>query len=275
MIKGLFLLLTLNLLLFFPVNAQETDSLKDTTAQTASSNYLFIGTTYQSRVNFMGRDFGQKIPLFSSDILFWHRTGLYVNATVAKFFVSDLSWQKGLGLGFSRDLSPKTDIDLSFNEFFGANNLNESGMDNIGMLQGTLGLDWGLLYSTTQLLYLFNQPSDFFLISRHSRYFELDQRFGKSGVLSFEPRLTFYLGTSNYYQIGGYELTSKQFLDTQRFVSQAVDLSVPISLNFSNLELQLEPRWVIPTSVPEYDLSSSHFQLALKATYAFQLKKTK
>jgi hypothetical protein len=103
----------------------------------------------------------------------------------------------------------------------------------------------------------------------------LDNRIGESGVLSFEPRLTFYLGTSNYYQIGGYDLTFREFLDTQRFVAQGMDFSVPITLSLSNLELQLDPRWVIPTQVPDYDLSSSNFQLSLKATYAFPLKRSK
>jgi hypothetical protein len=254
--------------------AQEADSLTKG-SKLESTNYLFFGTSYQTRVNFMGRDFGQKIPLLSSDLMYWHRSGLYFNATLAKFFVTELTWQKGLGLGFSRPLTQKTDIDISFNEYFGANNLNESGQDNIGMLQGTFGLDWGLLYSTTQLLYLFNQPGDFFVVSRHSRYFELDNRIGKSGILSFEPRMTLYLGTSKYYQIGGYDLTLREFLDTQRFVAQGVDFSVPITLSLSNLEFQVEPRWVIPTQVPEYDLSSSNFQLALKATYAFPLKNSK
>lgn len=271
--RGLLLFLLVHACWFSPGFAQVTDSLPDS-SQVESTNFLFFGTGYQSRVNFMGRDFGQKIPLFSTDVMYWHKSGLYFNATLAKFFISDLSWQKGLGLGFSRALTQKADIDLSFNEYFGASNLNESGQDNIGMLQGTLGLDWGLLYSTTQLLYLFNQPGDFFVVSRHSRYFELDNRIGESGVLSFEPRLTFYLGTSNYYQIGGYDLTYREFLDTQRFVAQGMDFSVPITLSLSNLEFQVEPRWVIPTQVPDYDLSTSNFQLALKATYAFPLKKS-
>jgi hypothetical protein len=272
--KGLAFLLLFQSLLLNLGKAQELDSLADT-VETVSPSYLFLSSGFQNRVSFMARDFGQKIPLYSADLMYWHRSGIYFNVTLAKFFITDLSWQKGIGGGFARQLTTKTDIDLSYNQYFGASNLNQSGQDNIGILHSTLGVDWGLLYSTTQLMYLVNQPGDFFVVSRHSRYFEVDQRIGGNGILSFEPRLSFYLGTSNYYRIGGYELTWRQYQDTQRFSTQGLDLAVPISLSLGKLDLQLEPRWVIPTQVPEYDLSSTNFQLALKATYAFPLKRTK
>lgn len=272
--KGLVLTFLLQLLWLASGKAQDLDSLADTT-ETSLSDYLFLSSGYQNRVSFMARDFGQKIPLYTADVMYWHKSGIYLNATLAKFFVTDFSWQKGIGGGFSRQLTAKTDLDLSFNQFFGASNLNQTGQDNIGILQTSIGLDWGLLYSTTQLMYLVNQPGDFFLISRHSRYFEVDRRIGGKGVLSFEPRLSFYLGTSNYYRIGGYDLTWRQYLDTQRFVTQGLDLAIPVTLSLGNLEFQLEPRWVIPTQVPEYDFSAQSFQLALKATYAFPLKRKK
>lgn len=272
--KGLVLSLLLQLFCLTSGKAQELDSLADTTEIT-SSDFLFLSSGFQNRISFMARDFGQKISFYSADVMYWHKSGIYLNATLAKFFVTDLSWQKGIGGGFARQLTTKTDIDLSYNQYFGASNLNQSGQDNIGILQTSIGLDWGLLYSTTQLMYLVNQPGDFFLISRHSRYFEVDQRIGGKGVLSFEPRLTFYLGTSNYYRIGGYDLTWRQYLDTQRFVTQGLDLAIPVTLSLGNLELQLEPRWVIPTQVPEYDFSAQSFQLALKATYAFPIKRKK
>ena len=272
--KGLVLSLLLQVLWITSGKAQDLDSLADTTG-TFSSDYLFLSSGFQNRVSFMARDFGQDIPLYTADVMYWHQSGIYLNATLAKFFVTDLSWQKGIGAGFSRQLTTKTDFDLSYNQYFGASNLNQSGQDNIGVLQTALGVDWGLLYSTMQLMYLVNQPGDFFLISRHSRYFEVDQRIGGKGIFSFEPQLTFYFGTSNYYRIGGYDLTWRQYLDTRRFVIQGLDFAVPFTLSLGHLELQLEPRWVIPTQVPEYDLSSQSFQLALKATYSFPLKREK
>ncbi len=254
--------------------AQEMESQADSVIE-ESGNYLIVGTGFQNKASFMSRDFGQKIPIFSNDLLFYHQTGFYLSASLSKFLTTDLSWQKGLGTGFYKTLSSKLDLDLSYNHYFGASNLNSAGQDNLGMAQGTIGLDWEILYSTTQAMYLVNSPGDFFITSRHSRYFELDQPIKGGGVLSFEPRFTLFLGTSNYYRIGGYEFTRFQYLETQRFVSQGLEMAIPISLSYSRLEFQLEPRWIIPTQVPDYDGSNSSFQFAFKVSHTFSFKKSK
>jgi hypothetical protein len=254
--------------------AQDLESQGDSLTR-ESGDYLIVSTGFQNKASFMSRDFGQKIPIFSSDLLFWHRSGAYLSTTLSKFLTTDLSWQKGVGAGFFKPLSSKLDVDFSYHHFFGASNLNSTGQDNLGMAQGTIGLDWGILYSTTQAMYLVNSPGDFFISSRHSRYFELDQPIKGGGVLSVEPRFTLFLGTSNYYRIGGYEFTRTQYLETQRFVAQGLEMALPISLSYSRLEFQLEPRWIVPTQVPDYDTSSSRFQLAIKASYTLSLKRSK
>ncbi len=271
--KGLALIF-FHVLIPFLCLAQELESQADSVTQ-ESGDYLILSTGFQNKASFMSRDFGQKIPIFSNDLLFYHRTGFYLTASLSKFLTTDLSWQKGVGTGFYKTLSSKLDLDLSYNHYFGASNLNSAGLDNLGMAQGTLGLDWDILYSTTQAMYLVNSPGDFFITSRHSRYFELDKPLLAGGILSFEPRFTLFLGTSNYYRIGGYEFTRTQYLETQSFVAQGLEMAIPITLTYSRLEFQLEPRWIVPTQVPEYDGSTSSFQFAFKASYALSLKKSK
>lgn len=272
--KGLVLLFLLHALYPNLCSAQELESKGDSVAN-ESGNYLIASTGFQNKASFMSRDFGQKIPIFSTDLLFWHRSGVYLSTTLSRFLTTDLSWQKGVGAGFFKPLSPKVDVDFSYHHFFGASNLNSTGQDNLGMAQGTIGLDWGILYSTTQAMYLVNSPGDFFVSSRHSRYFELDQPITGGGILSVEPRFTLFFGTSNYYRIGGYEFTRTQYLETQRFIAQGLEMALPITLSYSKLEIQLEPRWVIPTQVPEYDASSARFQLAIKASYTLSFKRSK
>jgi|Laugrespbdmm15sd_2_1035082.scaffolds.fasta_scaffold09406_3 hypothetical protein len=272
--KGLILLFLLFALIPNLCLAQELESKGDSVAS-ESGNYLIASTGFQNKASFMSRDFGQKIPIFSTELLFWHRSGVYLSTTLSKFLTTDLSWQKGVGAGFFKPLNPKLDLDFSYHHFFGASNLNSTGQDNLGMAQGTIGLDWGILYSTTQAMYLVNSPGDFFISSRHSRYFELDKPIKGGGVLSFEPRFSVFLGTSNYYRIGGYEFTRTQYLETQRFTAQGLEMALPITLSYSKVEFQLEPRWVIPTQVPEYDTSLARFQLAIKASYTLSLKRSK
>jgi hypothetical protein len=270
--NGFLLFFSLNIFLISRGFTQDLDSLEDS-SRVESTNYLIVSTGFINRANFMSRDFGQKLPLSSTELLFWHNSGIYVTALASKFMDPSLSWQNGLGLGYSISLSPKVDVDASYHHFVGASNLNSSGKDQIGMLQGTWGLDWGLLYSTTQALYLVNDPGDFFIVSRHSRYFEFDYRIGGKAIVSFEPQLTFYLGTSNYYQLGGYDLTQKEFLATRSFIFQGLDIAIPFTLSAGSVEFQLEPKWVNPVQVPYYDQSSSNFQLALKASFTFGLTK--
>ena len=272
--KGLVLLFFFLSCISSPSLAQELESQTDS-ATKESGDYLIASTGFQNKASFMSRDFGQKIPIFSTDLLFWHRSGLYLGASLTRFLTTDLSWQKGLGTGFFKPLSTKVDLDVSYHHYFGASNINSAGQDNLGMAQGTIGLDWGILYSTTQAMYLVNSPGDFFIISRHSRYFELDQPLLNGGILSFEPRFNLFLGSSNYYRIGGYEFTRAQYVETQRFVAQGVEMALPISLSYSRFEFQLEPRWIAPTHVPDYDSSSSSFQFAIKASYALSLKRSK
>jgi hypothetical protein len=271
--KGL-VLLFLHALIPCLCLAQELESQADSLTR-ESGDYLIVSTGFQNKASFMSRDFGQKIPIFSNDLLFYHRTGFYLSSSLSNFLTTDLSWQKGVGAGFFKPLTSKLDLDLSYNHYFGASNLNSVGQDNLGMAQGTIGLDWGILYSTTQAMYLVNSPGDFFITSRHSRYFELDQPLLAGGILSFEPRFTLFLGTSNYYRIGGYEFTSNQYLETQRFVAQGLEMAIPISLSYSRLEFQLEPRWIVPTQVPNYDTSTSSFQFAFKVSHTFSFKRSK
>lgn len=270
--NGLLLFFILHVFLISPGFTLELDSLKDSSS-VESNNYLIASTGFINRANFMSRDFGQKLPLSSTELLFWHNSGIYLTALASKFMDPNLSWQNGLGLGYSVSISPRVDADVSYHHFFGASNLNSSGKDQIGMLQGTWGLDWGILYSSTQAIYLVNDPGDFFLVSRHSRYFEFDRRIGGVATFSFEPQVTFYLGTSNYYRIGGYELSQKEYVATRNFLLQGMDVSIPLSLSSGSFEFQLEPKWVIPVQVPQYDVSSSNFQLALKAIYTFAIRK--
>lgn len=272
--KGLVLLFLLHTLFPNLCLGQELDSQGDSVTR-ESGNYLIASTIFQNKASFMARDFGQKIPILSTELLFWHRSGIYFSTSLSRFLTTDLSWQKGVGVGFYKPLSPKFDVDFSYDHYFGANNLNSTGQDNLGMAQGTLGFDWGLLYSTTQAMYLLNSPGDFFISSRHSRYFELDRPVASGGILSFEPRFSVFLGTSNYYRIGGYEFTRSEYLETQRFITQGVEMAIPIKLSYSKVEFQLEPRWIIPTQVPAYDVSSSRFQLAIKASYTLSLKRSK
>jgi len=275
MTKGSVLFFLLSAIWMSSGYGQELDSAKLDSTKAVSYDYLLVSSQYQTRTTFMGRDFGQKNPFFSSDAMFWHNSGIYLTASLSKFFVEDLSWQKGFGLGFSGQFSEKADFDVSISEFWGGSYINATGTDNVGIVQGTVGWDWDLLYSTTQFQFLINESSDFFIVSNHSRYFELDKRLWQKAILSLEPRFSFFFGTSNYYQIGGYDLSAQEILETQQFKAQAIEIAVPVSLTLGSFEFQAEPQWVIPVNVPDYDSSVANIQASFRMTYTLPIKKLK
>lgn len=268
-------ILFLSLFTFFgisPIWAQNQDPTTDS-SEVASLSYLLFSENFQNRINFMGRNFGLTSPIIVSDVLFWHPTGVYVNASLSKFFIQGVSAQKSIGAGWMLPLHPKADLDVSYSYFSGGSNLNLLQQLDMGLFQGTFGLDWDFLYSTTQVIFLKNQPNDFFLVSRHSRYFQVDQSIGKKGILSFEPSFTAYLGTNSYYQLGGYDLSPREYLETDKFTFQGLELSLPISMSWQRLDFQVEPRWITPLQVPSFDVSRSGFQFSFKTTYSLPLKK--
>ena len=73
----------------------------------------------------------------------------------------------------------------------------------MGLLQGTFGLDWNYLYSTLQAQALWNEKPDLFLVSKHSRYFEFDQKLFNALTVSFEPSISFYFWYKQLYYLGG------------------------------------------------------------------------
>lgn len=274
MAKGILLLSMLILCGVTSSWAQNQQSTLDST-KVISSSYLLVSENFQNRINFMGRNFGFTTPLLVSDLLYWHPSGAYVNASISKFFIQGVSAQKSIGAGWMLPLGRNADLDLSYSYYTGGSNLNLLQQMDMGIFQGSLGLDWDILYSSTQVIFLRNQPNDFFLVSRHSRYFEVDQRIGKKAVFSFEPSFTLFLGTNRYYRLGGYDLSFREFLETDKFTFQGLEWSLPISISWEMLDIQLEPRWITPLQVPDFDSSRSGFQFSLKTTYFFSLKKKK
>ncbi len=251
--------------------SQEADSsYLDSAAE--DYDFLILESEYQGAITFLGRDFGNKIPVFSSNMMYYFQSGVYLTATTLKFFEEDLTWQHGLSIGYFCDLSQKTDLNVSYSQFFGGSNVNVDGMDRVGFLQGTLGWDWGGMYSTTQLQFVANQPSDLYIVSNHSRYFEVDHPVFGSGVLSFQPGFSFTFGTSRFYQIGGYDLNKEEIRTTNKFMFQVWELSLPVNLNFSNFDIEFKPKLVSPVNVPEYDFSKERFVGSIQLSYTLPIK---
>lgn len=254
--------------------AQNTDTL---TVNEKESVYDFfiVNSRFQNAFTFMGRDFGTNIPMISTDMMYFHNSGFYLNASGIKFFQPDVPWQYALTAGYAKDISEKTDINVSYSQFIVENESNVTGIQNLSFLQGTLGWEWGPIYSSIQGQLLFNQGTDYFVSSHHSRYFEFDQQLFNTFTVSFEPRFSLMAGTSRFYRMGGFEITENEWDELDKFILQSWEILLPITFNKGYLDIEFQTRYVKPLNVPDFDLSSGRFVWGVQLSYAIPVKRKK
>ncbi|WP_373494667.1 hypothetical protein [Aquiflexum sp.] len=269
--------LTLVLYFLFMGNSygQESDSTNKEDRETVY-DFLIINARYQNAFTFLGRDFGQTIPFGSLDIMYFFNSGVYINLSSFKFLQTEIPLQYGATLGYFKEISGNTDINISYSQFIVGQSSGIAGIENMGFLQTTLGLDWGMMYSTIQPQILFNEMNDYFVSSHHSRYFEIDQKLWKKITVSFEPKFSLLAGTSRFYQIGNSgQMENGQLENTDRFQLVSSEITFPITLAKGGWEFEFQPRYIVPLNLPEFDNSRNRFIWGFQISHAVPVKKLK
>ena len=269
--KFLLLVVWLPFILNFNAFAQESDQ-PDSVSE-KKYDFLMIDADFQPVTTFLGRDFGQSLAWGSLRATYVGNSGIYFSGSATFFGNSDLSGLVGGGMGYSHSISSKIDIDASMWYYAGGSYINSEGEDQIFIPQLSIGWDWNALYTTFQFQALVNQPFDFIWAIQNSRYFQLDKPILGTGILSFEPRLTFSFGTTNFYELGGYEISDDQMLQLSKFQFQALEFSLPFTLNFGNFDLKVEASYIQPVHVPSFDTSTARFFLGGGVTYSLPIAK--
>jgi hypothetical protein len=271
--------LSLILVLFFSFSGMSFSQETDSTGKEEKSpvyDFLIINGKYQSAFTFLGRDFGQTIPFGSFDIMYFFNSGLYFNISSFKFLQTDIPLQYGVTLGYFKEISKNTDINISYSQFIVNQSSGITGIENLGFLQATFGLDWGIMYSTIQPQVLFNEKNDYFLGSHHSRYFEIDQKLFKKVTVSFEPKISILAGTSRFYQVGfDGQLETAQIEKTEKFQLVSSEITIPLNFGSGGWEFEFQPRYVIPLNLPDFDNSANRFIWGFQLSYAIPIKKAK
>ncbi|WP_235941208.1 hypothetical protein [Cyclobacterium roseum] len=254
--------------------AQEKDSIQST--QPTVYDFIILNGKVNNRFAFMGRDFGRKIPSANLGLMYFFNNGWYVNASVFTFLESDIPIQYALTSGYQTDLSPITDLDISYSQFLVPGESKVAGIQNMGVLQGRFGLDWNYLYSTIGVQGLFNETPDLFLTSRHSRYFEFDQKLLKVFTVSFEPSFSFTFGTSRFYYLGGYEVSDTEKNEAiENFNLLSWEIEFPLNVEWNNWMIEFQTRYIIPQNLPDFDESVSGFVFGSHLIYTIPIKKAK
>lgn len=266
------------LLVVLSYNAPSMAQEKDSTEQESKKevyDFILLSSRYQNAFNFLGRDFGADIDLVSTDLMYYFNSGIYFNISAIKFLQEGLPWQYGGTLGYNKDLGARTDINLSYSQFLIDGQSEVTGIQDLGFAQATFGWEWGFLYSTIQLQTLFNERTDYFINSSHSRYFEFDQKLFKKITISFEPKFTLMSGTSEFYRMGGFDLTVEDTSGFQNFQLLNWEAMLPITFGIGYWDLEFQARYINPLNLPSFDESNNRFIFGFQLSYAIPIKKTK
>lgn len=258
----------------FITQAQETDSVAVSEEKTVY-DFMILNSRYQNAFAFLGRDFGLSIPFVSSDVMYYFSSGIYLNASAIKFFQDGVPWQYSLTAGYAKDITEKTDFNVSYSQFIVVDESSVTGIQNLAFLQGTFGWEWGPVYSSIQGQFLFNDELDYFVSSHHSRYFEFDQKLFKTFTVSFEPKFSLMAGTSRFYLMGGYEITPNELDDLNKFQLQSWEFMFPLTLSAGYFDFEFQTRYVRPLNVPDFDSSQGRFVFGGQVSYAIPVKRKK
>ncbi len=92
-----------------------------------------------------------------------------------------------IGLSFNQTFNSWFDISTSLSRYGVAESLRDTLFSNFTYADATLGFDWRILYSKISLGGLFADGSQFYLQTRHSRYFETPSFAGGKAFFSLTP----------------------------------------------------------------------------------------
>ncbi|MCF1753126.1 hypothetical protein [Mariniradius sediminis] len=273
--KRVFLVISIVLsLVSEKVLAQESDS-SYTEENYPKTGFIILSGKYQNAFTFLGRDFGQTIPFINFDAMYMLDGGLYMNLGAFKFLQTEVPFQYAATLGYAKELGKKTDVHLSYSQYFVTDMSEVIGIQNLGLLQTTFGLDWNVLYSTFQVQGLFNEHPDFFASMTHSRYFQFDQKLFKAVMVSFEPTFELLAGTSQFYWMGGFEESNFTSHEFSKFKLLSAEASMPLVFGIGGWDLEFETRYVMPMNTAEFDNSENRFVFSLGLSHAIPIQRKK
>jgi hypothetical protein len=269
-LKGLLIVVFFSLLI--KVYASN-DSLTQDSLPSNRYDFLILSSKYQNAFTFVGRDFGQNLPLWTTDAMYYFDNGLYVNGSVIKFLDADIPIQYSGTLGYVKDLTNRLDVNLSYSRFFMSSDSEISGIQNLSFVQGGIGLDWGLLYSTFSGQWLFGNQTDFFISSQHSRYFQFNEKLFDKIKVGFEPKFTFMAGSRLFHLGSITDVTAYPIKEFESIKSLAWEASMPIHFSISSWEVEFSTRYVNPLNVPDFDFSTKRWMYSVELSYALPIKR--
>lgn len=234
------------------------------TTDIKSAHSLYAGTGYGSNMLYLGTTMSQDNGFGYASASYGFSDKLYLTATgytIGNFIPFTAFYS--LGISFNHAFNSWFDISTGLSRYNVATSLQDTLFSNFTYADATLGLDWRILYSKVSVGGLFADGGQFYLQSRHSRYFETPSFAGDKAFFSFDPYVNILFGNMvSIETTGGVTETSvspgyrpwrKYRQNTtpgttysETFGLMEIDLGLPVAFSYDFFTLEIEPGYVIP-----------------------------
>ena len=266
---------------FFSVHAQNADSLKRDTVH----NFIILDSRFQNQFSFLGRNYGFEFPFLTASVSYYLHSNLWIGVTGFFFFDESVPKQTGLTVGYLKEVSDKSDWQISYTQFYIPDSSVPQALRTQGYAQTSIGLDWKILYSILQVHALLNNHSDVFITMHHSRYFQFTQLLWKKIKVSFEPTASCTGGTHrfDYADIvvagpgGGVFVppTTGDESGGKKLDLLNWDFLFPLKFEIGNFSLETSWRYTAPLNTVPEDPSEPLHQFAVNLNYSIPIRRIK
>ncbi len=222
---------------------------------------LYAGAGYGSNMVYLGTTMSQDHSFGYTSLSYGLNDKLYLSATgyTISGFSPFLAFYS-LGLSFNHTFNSWFDISLGLSRYGVAESLRDTLFSNFTYADATLGFDWRILYSKISLGGLFSGGSQFYLQTRHSRYFETPSFAGDKAFFSFDPYVNILFGkmisiettdgttttVSPGYRPWRSSGSGSSTTYTEYFGPLEIDFGVPIAFSYDFFTLEFEPGYILP-----------------------------
>jgi len=244
-------------------SAPEKQKYVDTSkVRDGSPHSLYTGIGYSNRMNYLGSNLSQDLPLFSASLTYGFKEEIFAAMSVNHLSAFDpLVSFSTLSMSYNHDFNSWFDISASLSGYHVNSGLTDSLFNNFVYGNLAAGFDWKILYTAISVGGIFSESVGAYVQMRNSRYFESSEFFRVKAFMSFDPFINLMLGnlTRTITPEGTIIGTSQPFKSPRSsgqgsgtsvstfFGVMELDFGLPVGLNIGNLTIEAEPGYVLPT----------------------------
>ena len=222
---------------------------------------LYAGGGYGSNMVYLGTTLSEDQGFGYMSLSYGLMDKLYLSATgYTVIGFSPVLAYYSIGLSFNHTFNSWFDISTGISRYNVDESLKDTLFNSFTYADATLGVDWRILYSKISLGGLWYGESQFYLQTRHSRYFETPSFANDKAFFSFDPYVNILLGNlisiettegttttvSPGYRPWRNNGSGSSSTYTETFGLMEIDFGLPIAFSYDFFTLEIEPGYILP-----------------------------